>query len=307
MNWFEKMKKGLKTRTKRDIPDGVWTKCLGCHAILYRKELERTCWVCSHCGYHFRITGIQYVNLLLDEDTFVEMDTGIRAADPIKFRDRRRYTDRLRDAVRDTDANSAIRTGYGRIGGYPAAIGAMGFQFVGGSLGSVMGEKICRLIDRAMQASSPLVIVSSSGGARMQESAFSLMQMAKTAAKLTEFAERGLAYFSILADPTTGGTSASFAMLGDINIGEPGATIGLTGQPIIKETLGRDDLPEEFQRSEWVLEHGFLDLIVPRTEMRKTLIRLIELLYDGSGSSEEDTAAPAWPQNAKRLDNDEEN
>jgi len=307
MNWFEKMKKGLKTRIKRDIPNGLWTKCLGCNTILYRRELERSCWVCSHCGHHFRIAGAQYVGLLLDEGTFVETDVEMRAVDPLKFRDRRRYTDRLRDAARETGANSAICTGYGRIGGYAVAIGAMGFGFVGGSLGSVMGEKIRRLIDRAMQMSAPLVIVSSSGGARMQESALSLMQMAKTAAKLTEFSETGLPYVSILADPTTGGTSASFAMLGDINIGEPGATIGFAGQPIIKETLGRDDLPEGFQRSEWVLEHGFLDMIVPRTELRTTVIHLIDLLHHGPNSSEEDTVLPLGPEDAKRLDNDAHN
>ena len=278
MNWFDRMKSGLKTRRKKDLPDGVWTKCESCSTILYRKELKNSYWVCHHCGHHFRIGYGEYLQILLDEGTTEEIHAQITSADPLKFRAEKRYTDKIKDGKKRTGMNAAIWTGTGHLDGHSVALGVMDFRFIGGSMGSAVGEKIARLIDRAMERRLPLIIVCTSGGARMQEGALSLMQMAKTSAKLGQFSEAGLPYLSVMTDPTTGGVTASFAMLGDVVLAEPEALIGFAGPRIIKETLQRDELPEGFQRSESVLEHGFLDMIVDRRELKATLSQLLSFL-----------------------------
>lgn len=287
MSWFERMKSGLKTKIKRDLPDGLWLKCASCGSILYQKEVERSLWVCHNCAYHFRISHRQYIQLLIDEGTFKEINPNLSSTDPLKFRDSRRYLDRIKEARRKTGTREAICTGIGQMGGRPVAIGVMDFAFIGGSMGSAVGEKIARLIDTAMARRLPLIIVSTSGGARMQESAFSLMQMAKTSARLAQFSRVGLPYLSVMTHPTTGGTSASFAMLGDINLAEPKALIGFAGPRIIKETIGQEELPEGFQQAESVLQHGFLDMIVDRRALKKTLIQILDLLLSPNKSVED--------------------
>lgn len=286
MNWFERMKSGLKTKIKRDLPDGLWLKCESCGSILYQKELERSLWVCHNCTYHFRINHRQYIQLLIDEGMFEEMYLSLSSMDPLKFRDSKRYSDRVREARRNTGMGEAICTGTGRMGGRPVAIGVMDFAFMGGSMGSAVGEKVARLIHTAMARGLPLIIVSTSGGARMQEGILSLMQMAKTSARLAEFSRAGLLYLSVMTHPTTGGTSASFAMLGDVNIAEPKALIGFAGPRIIKETIGQDELPEGFQQAESVLQHGFLDMIVDRRALKKTLVQVLDLLLSPNKSVE---------------------
>jgi acetyl-CoA carboxylase carboxyl transferase subunit beta len=288
MSWLDKIKSGIQTRSKRELPNGLWTKCDACGGIIYQRDLEEAYWTCPQCHHHFRIGSDQYLRVVINEGSFREINAGMTAGDPLKFRDRKTYRERIRDYRKATGMNEAIRTGEAMIGQHPVALGVMDFRFAGGSMGSVVGEKIARLIDSALREYLPLIIVSASGGARMQEAALSLMQMAKTSAKLYQLSQAGLPYISILTDPTTGGTSASFAMLGDVNIGEPGAMIGFAGQPIIKETMGRDDLPEGFQRAESVMAHGFLDMIVPRPEMRKTLIALLDFLMYHQKSSGND-------------------
>jgi len=283
MNWFDRMKSGLKTRRKKDLPNGVWTKCESCSTILYRKELKNSHWVCHHCGHHFRIGYEEYLKILLDEGTTEELHAQITSADPLRFRAAKRYSDKIKEGKKRTGMNSAIWTGMGHLDGHRVALGVMDFRFIGGSMGSAVGEKIARLIVRAMESRCPLIIVSTSGGARMQEGALSLMQMAKTSAELGQFSETGLPYLSVMTHPTTGGVTASFAMLGDIIIAEPGALIGFAGPRIIKETLQRDELPEGFQRSESVLEHGFLDMIVDRRELKATLSQLLSFLTKDKG------------------------
>ena len=292
MNWFKKMKSGLKTLTKRDIPSGVWIKCEGCGEMLYQKELVRSCWVCYKCQYHFRIGHTQYLQILLDEGSSDEINAELSSLDPLKYP---QYTDKLKKGKKNTGINCALRTGAGRIHGHSVAIGMMDFGFVGGSMGSAVGEKFARLVDLAMERRTPLVIVAASGGARMQESILSLMQMAKTSTKLAQLSDAGLLYISVMTHPTTGGVTASFSMLGDINIAEPNALIGFAGPPIIKETLGRDELPEGFQRAESLLEHGFIDRIVPRSELKQALAYFIEMLtpaaeeHQGTETGEEVT------------------
>ncbi|HIE04758.1 MAG TPA: acetyl-CoA carboxylase carboxyltransferase subunit beta [Candidatus Latescibacteria bacterium] len=276
MKWFERMKKGIRTLTKRELPEDLWVKCEGCGEILYRRELETSLWVCPKCGYHFRIGHKEYINILLDAGSFEEMYAELTSADPLKFKDSKRYTDRVREARRRTGTNSALRTGAGSIEGHPVAFGVMDFGFIGGSMGSAVGEKFVRLVDRAVSDGRPLVVVASSGGARMQEGALSLMQMAKTSAKLTELSEARLPYICVLTHPTTGGVTASFAMLGDVLIAEPGALIGFAGPRVIKQALGLEELPEGFQRAESLLEHGFLDMVVDRRELKKVLAKLLE-------------------------------
>ncbi len=278
MSWFEKMKSGLKTRIKREIPAGIWSKCVKCGYSTYQQALERNCWICSECGYHYPIGHEHYLRLLTDAGTFEELDPGLTAADPLRFRDTKRYTDRIRDGKKASGLDEAICTGIGRLGGYPVALGVMDTRFVIGSLGGATGEKIARLIDRAIAERRTLIIVSQSAGARMMEGAYSLMQMAKISAKLHQLSRAGLLYISILTDPTYGGVTASFAMLGDVILAEPGARIGFAGQEVIKQFLKVDSLPEGFQRSETVLGHGFIDRIVRRDELTATVTRLIALL-----------------------------
>jgi acetyl-CoA carboxylase carboxyl transferase subunit beta len=256
------------------MPDGLWTKCEQCGEIVHKTELEKNLFTCPKCDAHFRIGSKEYFGLLLDDGSFKEYDRKMRSSDPLKFKDTKRYRDRIPDAIKKTGLYDAVRWGTGTINKRPAVVAAMDFQFIGGSMGSVVGEKVGRAIDKALKSRVPLVVVSSSGGARMMEGALSLMQMAKTSAKLARLADAGIPYISILTDPTTGGVTASYSMLGDVNIAEPGALIGFAGPRVIKQTIGKD-LPPGFQRSEFLLEHGFLDMVVHRKEMKNTVSSLL--------------------------------
>lgn len=272
------MKSGILTRIKREIPEGIWSKCKKCGETTYQQALERSAFVCPHCHNHFAIGHERYVELLTDSGSFVELNTDITTADPLKFRDHRRYSERIREARKNSGMKEAIRTGVCTIGGNPVALGIMDTRYILGSMGGATGEKIARLIDRALADRRALVLVCQSGGARMQESTFSLMQMAKISARLKRFAIAGGLYITVLTDPTYGGVTASFAMLGDITIAEPGARIGFAGQSVIKQFMGIEQLPEGFQIAETVLDHGFVDRVVPRPEITSTLARLISLL-----------------------------
>jgi acetyl-CoA carboxylase carboxyl transferase subunit beta len=233
-------------------------------------------YVCQHCGYHERIGSKEYFGILFDEGAFTEINEGLHADDPLDFKDTKKYTDRLAESITKTGLRDAIATAYGRVDGEPLMVACMDFSFIGGSMGSVVGEKIARSVDFCIENKMPLLIISKSGGARMMEAAFSLMQMAKTSAKLTLLAKEKLPYISLLTDPTTGGVTASYAMLGDMNISEPGSLIGFAGPRVVKETIGKD-LPKGFQTAEFVLEHGFLDKIVRRTELKATLGQLLKM------------------------------
>lgn len=274
VDWFRRTKKGLLGTEKKVIPDGLWTKCPNCSEYLYKRELERNFWVCRQCRYHFRIPCDDYIKILLDGD-YEEFNSNIKSNDPLKFKALKRYSDQLKSAISKTGSNDAIKTVIGNISQHEVILGVMDFRFIGGSMGSVVGEKVSRAIDVAREKKIPLIIVSSSGGARMMEGIFSLMQMAKTSAKLARFHEEGGLYISILTDPTTGGTTASFAMLGDIIIAEPGALIGFAGPRVIKQTIGHD-LPEGFQRSEFLLEKGFTDIICERSKLKQLLIKTLD-------------------------------
>ena len=278
MSWFEKMKSGFKTDSKREIPAGIWSKCPKCDYSTYQQALERAHWICSECSYHYPIGHQYYLELLTDVGTFVELDDQLSAADPLRFKDTKRYTDRIKDGKKASELNEAVCTGVGRLGGHLIALGVMDTRFVIGSLGGATGEKISRLIDRAIADRRTLMLVCQSGGARMMEGAYSLMQMAKVSAKLHQLSSAGLLYLTVLTDPTYGGVTASFAMLGDVILAEPGARIGFAGPEVIKQFLKVESLPEGFQRSETVLRHGFIDRIVRRDELPATLSRLIALL-----------------------------
>ncbi len=277
--WFQKSKKGLTPKERADVPDGLWLKCENCGEIIFRKELQKHHFVCQKCRFHFRIGSRDYIELLLDEGSFREFNADLISTDPLKFRDSKRYIDRLQAARKKTGINEAIRTGVGLLNERKIIFGVMDFDFFGGSVGSVVGEKISRAIARAKEGRHPLVLVSASGGMRMQEGMFSLMQMAKTACALAEFSQEKLPFISILTHPTTGGTTASFSMLGDVIIAEPGALIGFAGPRVIKQTIGQD-LPPGFQRAEFLLKHGFLDMIVDRTLMKQTVSLLLKHLCD---------------------------
>jgi len=275
MDWFKRDKRGLLPQQKKDLPDGLWLKCDGCGEIIYKKELEKNLDVCMKCNHHFRMKSKNYIKILLDNSDFEEFNEKIKSVDQLKFKGTRRYHDQLKSAVKTTGANEAIRTGFGRINNKRVVLCVMDFSFIGGSMGSVVGEKIARAIDQAIQNRLPLIIISASGGARMMEGAMSLMQMAKTSAFLAKLSDAGLPYVSIVTDPTTGGVSASYAMLGDIIIAEPGALIGFAGPRVIKQTIGQD-LPEGFQRSEFMLKHGFIDAIINRHELKEKLTHILE-------------------------------
>lgn len=255
---------------KAQLPDDMWTKCPDCNAILYTKELRRTFGVCPKCGYHFRLSARQRVPLLVDRHSFTEFDENLRSTDPLNFRDTKKYKDRLKRAEKNTGSIEAVVTGRGRILNIPVMIGVFDFSFLGGSMGSVVGEKLARMVEAAIAERRPALIVSASGGARMQEGIFSLMQMAKVSAALARLGKEKLPYISILTDPTTGGVAASFAMQGDVIIAEPKALIGFAGPRVIEQTI-RQKLPEGFQRSEFLLEHGMIDRIVQRSMMREEL------------------------------------
>ncbi len=274
MEWFKKVQIGLKPQDKHLIPDGVWVKCDKCRDIIYKKELAQNLSVCGKCGHHFRISAQEYIEFLLDEGAFAEFNSRMTSADPLKFRDSKKYVDRLKDAMESTELSEAVRTGVGTVDGRSVVLAVLVFDFMGGSMGSVVGEKIARAVKKAIAEKMPLIIVSCSGGARMQEGVLSLMQMAKTSARLAQLAEAGLPYISVLTHPTTGGVAASFAMLGDVNIAEPGALIGFAGPRVIEQTIGQE-LPDGFQRSEFQMEHGFVDIIVNRKELKATISKMI--------------------------------
>lgn len=279
MSWFKRMKEGILTRTedKKEAPDGMWEKCPKCKTALTSRALIENVYCCSNCNYHFRIGSKEYFELLFDEGYFAEIDENMDSADPLEFVDTKKYPDRLQASQKKTGLHDAIRIGHGEVMGQDLVVCCMDFKFIGGSMGSVMGEKISHAIDYCLEHKVPLAIISKSGGARMMEGAMSLMQMAKVSAKLNLLAQAQLPYFSVLTDPTTGGVTASFAMLGDFNIAEPNALIGFAGPRVIKETIGKD-LPEGFQSSEFVLDHGFVDFICDRKELKEKLSTLIQML-----------------------------
>ncbi len=290
MEWFKKSKPGLVTQPKKDIPDGLWTKCSSCAEIIYTKTLEETHWVCPNCDFHFRISSKKYIQLMLDDGKLEEFDQNLTSADPLEFKDSKRYPDRVKAAQQKTGRKDAIIAGLGAIDMMQVSFVIMDFSFIGGSMGSVVGEKIARGIERAMEHKIPLVIVSCSGGARMQEGILSLMQMAKTSALLAKMAEMGLPYISVLTNPTTAGVMASYASLGDVIIAEPGALLGFAGPRVIRQTIGQD-LPEGFQSSEFFREKGFLDKVVPRNDLRRTLTLLLHYFTDNRLSDSSSSVA----------------
>lgn len=277
MEWFKKIKEGISAQPKKEIPEGLWTKCEDCGEIIYVKELERNFWVCGKCKYHFRIKSTDYISLLLDEGALEEFDRNLISGDPLKFKDSKRYPERIKESRKKTQRNDALIAGIGKIEGRKISFGVMDFSFIGGSMGSVVGEKVARAIERSIEKKMPLVIVSCSGGARMQEGILSLMQMAKTSALLARQHKLGLPFISILTNPTTAGVMASYASLGDIIIAEPKALLGFAGPRVIQQTIGQE-LPKDFQSSEFFLEHGFVDLIVERSQLKKTVSLLLEYL-----------------------------
>lgn len=278
MAWFKRSKQNISPDSKKsDIPDGMWSKCEECGEIIHVKQLELNYWICPKCSFHFRIGSEQYINILFDKGSFKELDKKMRSGDPLEFTDTKKYTDRITSTIKKTELNDAVRTGSGKIEGKKAVLACMDFNFIGGSMGSVVGEKISRAIDKAYETKSAMIIISQSGGARMMEGAFSLMQMAKTSTRLARLSEAKLPYISILTDPTTGGVTASYSMLGDVIIAEPKALIGFAGPRVIKQTIGRD-LPDGFQRSEFLQEKGFVDFIVNRKQLKEKVALLIEYM-----------------------------
>jgi acetyl-CoA carboxylase carboxyl transferase subunit beta len=279
MAWFRKEKKKLVGQ-KRELPPDVWAKCDGCGEIVYREKLAENLNVCLKCGFHFRISASQYAAVLLDNGLEEEYDPNLSSVDPLTFVGPTPYAERYERAVKKGGTKEAVLTGCGHIDGADVKFGVMDFSFIGGSMGSVVGEKIARVAERALGDSHPLIIVSASGGARMMEGVLSLMQMAKTSSALGRMHKSSLPYISILTNPTTGGVTASFAMLGDVIIAEPGALIGFAGPRVIEQTIGQE-LPEGFQRSEFLLEHGMVDVVVPRPELKTTVSRLLGHMTDG--------------------------
>jgi len=277
MAWFKKSKAPLAPveAKKVQMPEGIWTKCKNCNEIIYTKEIERNLNVCPKCDYHFRISAHERIALVLDAGSFVEMDAALQSTDFLDFKDSKRYRDRIKAAVKKSGGDAVV-CGTGSIEGLPVAVAVFDFGFMGGSMGSVVGEKITRAIEKGLAERCPVIIFSSSGGARMQESILSLMQMAKTSAALAKLKAAGLPFISVLTDPTTGGVTASFAMLGDINMAEPRALIGFAGPRVIEQTI-RQKLPEGFQRSEYLLEHGMVDMIVRRQEMKERLAQILRI------------------------------
>ena len=280
MSWFKRIKEGITTSTKekKETPEGLWYKCPSCKKISPTNEHAQNKYVClnEECHYHEKIGSAEYFEILFDNNEIIELNDNLTAGDPLEFVDTKKYTDRLVDTAKKTNLKDALRTGHGKVEGEDLVIACMDFSFIGGSMGSVVGEKIARACDYCIENRIPLMIISKSGGARMMEAAFSLMQMAKTAAKLSLMSEAKVPYISFLTDPTTGGVTASYAMLGDLNIAEPQALIGFAGPRVVKETIGKD-LPKGFQTSEFVLEHGFLDKIINRKELKAKLAHLLRM------------------------------
>jgi acetyl-CoA carboxylase carboxyl transferase subunit beta len=279
MAWFKRSTAGVTTSTeeKLEVPDGIWFKCPSCKSSILTKDLLENLSVCPKCDYHHRLGSEGYFGILFDEGNYQELDANLVSLNPLNFVDTKDYAARLEDAKAKTGLKDALRAAHGKLEGHDLVVACMDFEFIGGSMGTVMGEKIARAIDQARALKCPVLVISRSGGARMMEAAYSLMQMAKTSAKLALADQEGIPYFSLMTDPTTGGVTASFAMLGDFNLAEPGALIGFAGPRVIKETI-KKELPEGFQSAESVLESGFLDLIVPRHKLKETLARLMDLL-----------------------------
>lgn len=279
MSWFTRKEKGISTPTelKKEAPDGLWYKCPSCKQVMHTRDHKNNAYTCIHCNYHEKIGSEEYFKLLFDQNEFTELDTYLSSSDPLRFIDTKPYTERIVATQKKTQLKDAVRTAHGTMNDTELVIGCMDFNFIGGSMGSVVGEKIARAIDHSLRNHIPFLMISRSGGARMMEAGFSLMQMAKTSARLALLAEARVPYVSLLTDPTTGGVTASYAMLGDFNIAEPGALIGFAGPRVIRETIGKD-LPKDFQSAEFVLEHGFLDFIVDRKELKTRLSSLFKML-----------------------------
>ena len=285
--WFRRKSEKIKTLDKREIAEGMWVKCPQCQEVVYRKMLEENHFICTSCTHHFRITSDNYIQLLMDDGKYEEIAGNVQSVDPLNFKAAKNYTDQIRTAQEKTGNKDAVKTIVGKINGLKAVLAIMDFTFIGGSMGSVVGEKISQAIDRAAKDMLPLVIITASGGARMQEGAYSLMQMAKISSKLARYSDMGGLYITVITDPTTGGTSASFAMLGDIILAEPNSLIGFAGERVIKQTIG-EDLPEGFQRSEFLLEKGVIDHIVGRKELKTTLSDLFLFFNFGKGINKND-------------------
>lgn len=278
MAWFRKDKTGITAQERKNIPEGLWTKCDSCGEVVYSKKMEELLWVCPSCDFHFRISSQKYIQLLLDGGRLEEYDAELESVDPLKFRDSKKYPDRIRAAQQKAGVKEGVIAGLAEMDGIQISFAIMNFQFIGGSMGSVVGEKIARAIERSIEHEAPLVLVCSSGGARMQEGILSLMQMAKTSALLALLAEKKIPFISILTNPTTAGVMASYASLGDVIIAEPKALLGFAGPRVIQQTIGQE-LPEGFQSSEFFLEKGFLDKIVSRRDLRDTVILLLKYMW----------------------------
>jgi acetyl-CoA carboxylase carboxyl transferase subunit beta len=291
MAWFKRARKPITATTQKAsrVPEGLWVKCSGCAQVIYNKDLATNLNVCPKCGYHFRIGAVERLRLLFDEGSFTEYDKGLVSTDPLKFADTKPYRARLESSIEATGLKDAVVTASGRIDGIETSVAAMEYTFIGGSMGVVVGEKITRAIERAIDRRWPVVIVCSSGGARMMEGALSLMQMAKVSGALARLAQERLAYIAVLTDPTTGGVTASFAMLGDLIIAEPKALIGFAGPRVIEQTI-KQKLPEGFQRAEFLLEKGMVDLVVDRREMKSAIGKALRFM--GSAPSEPASTAP---------------
>lgn len=276
MSWFKRIKEGITTSTKekKETPEGLWHKCDECKKVFTTNDWQVNVWTCPNCEYHDRIGSEEYFSVLFDENQFTELDANLTSGDPLTFEDTKKYPARLLDSQKKTGLKDALRSAHGKCNGNDLVVACMDFTFIGGSMGSVVGEKIARATKYSIEHRIPLMIISKSGGARMMEAAHSLMQMAKTSARLAQLDEAGIPFISLLTDPTTGGVTASYAMLGDLNIAEPGALIGFAGPRVVKETIGKD-LPKGFQTAEFVLDHGFLDAIVSRKELKATVSRLL--------------------------------
>ncbi|MEJ2197461.1 MAG: acetyl-CoA carboxylase, carboxyltransferase subunit beta [Desulfuromonadales bacterium] len=287
MAWFKKSKAPISAQAeskKVQMPEGLWTKCKNCEEIIYSKEIERNLNVCPKCDYHFRISARERISLVIDEGTFVETDPDMTSVDFLKFKDSKKYSDRIKAALKKSGGGDAVVTGFGLMNGQEVIVAVFDFGFLGGSMGSVVGEKITRAIELGLEKKAPVLVFSSSGGARMQESIMSLMQMAKSSAALAKLKKAGIPFISVLTDPTTGGVTASFAMLGDLNIAEPKALIGFAGPRVIEQTI-RQKLPEGFQRSEYLLEHGMVDMIVTRKEMKDKLSQALRIFTKQASAS----------------------
>jgi len=279
MAWFTRKEKGISTPTelKKEAPDGLWYKCPTCKKVMHTREHKQNAYTCIHCSYHEKIGSEEYFSILFDDNQYTETHASLTSSDPLKFVDSKPYPERIAATQRKTNLTDAVRTAHGKLHEMDLMIACMDFNFIGGSMGSVVGEKIARAIDYSLEHQIPFLCISKSGGARMMEAGFSLMQMAKTSARLALLSEAKIPYISLLTDPTTGGVTASYAMLGDFNIAEPGALIGFAGPRVIRETIGKD-LPKDFQSAEFVLEHGFLDFIVDRKELKAKLFSLLSML-----------------------------